>query len=225
MTYAVIVAAGIGSRMGGGENKQLIKLEGIEVIARTLRKFEEASLVNKIIVVASEELIDKILLCSNENNISKLESVIPGGAERQESVYNGLMLVPRGAKVLIHDGARPFVNPNKINELVLALDKYRGAALGVKVKDTVKRIDECSFVSETVCRDDLILIQTPQAFWAEDIKSAHINARNKGIRVTDDCALMERENYMVKIVDGEYTNLKITTPEDLIFAEGILKCE
>lgn len=217
---AIIAAAGKGTRMNTEVSKQFIKLNGIPVLAKTLRVFESADKIDEIIIVTGREDISYVSKLVKEYGITKLSAIVEGGATRQESVYNGL-LKARGNIVLIHDGARPFVEAEKINSLTDVLKEYDGAALGIPVTDTLKVTDENGAIKGTVDRCGLYSIQTPQGFKKEVIIKAHKRAMSDGLEVTDDCALCESMGIKVKVVKGSSTNIKITYPDDLKIAKGI----
>ncbi len=226
----VIAAAGCGSRMGleGRKNKQFIKLRGVPLIGRTLRVFEDMPQIGRIVIAARPEDTEPMRELLREYGFSKVSAVIAGGETRQRSVSLALEEL-RGEEndiVLIHDGARPFIKPERIEELIDAIQggECSAAAVGVPQKDTVKRIDEAGFVAETPDRSRLISIQTPQAFRYGLIVRAHREAESRGTDLTDDCAAVEMfTDAPVKVVIGDYTNIKITTPEDLLMGEMILK--
>lgn len=217
---AIIVAAGESRRMGDN-NKQFILIDDMPVLAHTLLKFHDAQYIDSIIIVTKEDYILTVWDMVREFGISKVTDVIPGGKTRGDSVKCGLQLVPNNKLVAIHDGARPFVSPDKINELVLMADSFGASAPGVIPKDTVKHISQDGNVKETINRDILRLIQTPQVFRSEEIKLAYIRADESGFAGTDDCSVAENAGFTVHIADGEYTNIKVTTPEDIPVAEAI----
>lgn len=224
MISAVIVAGGKGKRMGHDVPKQYIKLNGREILSITLGVFESSPLVDEVILVISEGEVDYCL-----NNIvkkygfKKVKDIIKGGAERQDSVYNGLLnCSPLTDIVLIHDGVRPFVDKNIIEKSIESARIYGACAAGVYVKDTIKIVDGDKFIISTPDRGSLIAIQTPQTFKFDLVLEAHKRARENKIYATDDTALVELMGHRVKIIEGSYCNIKITTPEDLIFAKLIL---
>ena len=222
LATAVIVAAGNSSRMGG-INKQLLLINEIPVLARTLMCFDKARSIDRIVVVAKQ---DDILLVNDlirEYGISKVTSIVPGGKIRQESVMNGLDQIKNSEFVAIHDGARPFVLPSLIDSLVEDAYKYGASAPGVVPKDTIKIVSSGDFVEETPTRSALRLIQTPQVFRTDELKLAYIRANESGFEGTDDCSIAENMGVRVHITDGKYTTIKVTTPEDLPVAEAI--CE
>ena len=224
MNTALIVAAGSGSRMKSDKNKQLIEIKGIPVIIRTLLTFENNAYIDNIITVVRSENIDVFKSLIEEYGIKKVSDVVPGGDSRRESVACGLELVGDEDNVLIHDGARPLISDETISKIIEALEHNRAAACGVRVKDTIKVVDPDNVIVSTPDRDKLIAIQTPQAFRAADIKRLHAKARREKIKVTDDCALAEANGIKVKVITGDYRNIKITTPEDIRLAEAYL-CE
>lgn len=221
---AIIVAAGNSSRMKKNLNKMFILLDDIPVLAHTLLKFENSKHINKIIVVTKQESIMTVNDIVREFGVSKVSEIIPGGKTRQDSVMCGLKYVDADDEiVLVHDGARPFISIEKIGEAVLSASSFGAAALGIPAKDTVKIVNGDNFVSETPDRNSIRLIQTPQAFKSDILKLAYIKAGEDGFLGTDDCSVVEHSNIPVKIIDGEYTNIKITTTDDLCFAEAINK--
>lgn len=221
-TSAIIAAAGSGTRMNCKASKQFIMLGSMPVLARTLFAFEGASEIDEVIIVTRKDDITAVWDLVNKYEIKKVTDVIIGGSTRQESVMSALDCV-KGDKVLIHDGARPFVTPEQINSVVHALTDCNAAALGVPVKDTLKRADANGYITETCDRTALFSIQTPQGFRTELIKKAHKCAKESGTEVTDDCALCENLGVEVKIIQGSASNIKITTPDDLDVAQGLLK--
>ncbi len=221
----VIVAAGKSSRMNSDINKQYIEIDGIPVIARTISVFENCDFVNEIIVVINYK--DIIYFKENivENyNFKKVISLVAGGTERQNSVLNGLNEVNNKCNiVLIHDGARPFIGQSSIINSVEAAKDFGAACVAVPVKDTIKKVNKDNNIDKTLERNTLWSIQTPQTFQYDLIMEAHKKALNDNFLGTDDSVLVENLGYKVKIVMGDYTNIKITTNEDLIFAEAIVE--
>lgn len=220
MVTAVIAAGGKGTRMGAGMNKVYMKLAGIEIIARTVSVFENSSSIDEIIVVTGENDIDAFREIERRCDFRKVAAVICGGAARSESVYNGL-LKASGDIVLIHDGARALITEEEIDAVLADCRKYGAAALGVKCKDTLKIADSGGFIAATADRERTYQIQTPQAFFKDVIISAHRAAEDN--TSTDDCALAERMGVRIKITEGSYDNIKLTTPSDIAIGEEILK--
>ncbi len=209
--------------MGGSVDKQFLEIGGCPIIVETLLVFQSAPQISEIILVTPENEIVHSEALVKEYDITKVKQVVTGGRERQDSIRNGLLAVdPETEVIVVHDGVRPFVTPGIISETIDAA-KSKGAAIAaVPVKDTVKSVDE-SVIDKTVPRNKLWLAQTPQAFSASLIKRAYEVAYKKGFIGTDDASLVEALGEKVRIVMGAYKNIKITTPEDLLFAEAILK--
>lgn len=225
MNTVIIAAAGTGSRMKAGMNKQFIPMAGKPMLAHTLKAFQESEHIESIILVAGK---DELCYCRKEiidtYGITKADKLIEGGKTRQESVYNGLKAVsPKCDIVLIHDGARPIVKPGLIKSCIEGAELYGAVTAGVPVKETVKVVSSENYVEYTPKRESIWVTQTPQAFRLELILKAHENALEKGITGTDDAFLAELMGYKVKMIESYYENIKITTPEDLITAEAILR--
>ncbi|SHJ89949.1 2-C-methyl-D-erythritol 4-phosphate cytidylyltransferase [Paramaledivibacter caminithermalis] len=224
MNTAIILAAGKGTRMKAQLNKQYLLLKGKPIIIHTLEVFERSPLIDEIILVINKndvELCKKNVL--KKYRLRKVTKIINGGKERQASVLNGLSQInPKSQIVLIHDGARPLVTEEIIKSCIEGAKEYGAVSAGVPIKDTVKIIKEDGFVNFTPKRKDVWITQTPQAFKTEIIKNAHRFAATEDILGTDDAMLVEQMGVKVKMVVGDYENLKITTPEDLITAEAIL---
>ncbi|WP_330375381.1 2-C-methyl-D-erythritol 4-phosphate cytidylyltransferase [Inediibacterium massiliense] len=221
----IIAAAGQGKRMNQKINKQYINLLGKPILAHTLEVFEQSSFIDEIIVVTHP---DEINYC-DKNIISfydfkKVKKVISGGKERQNSIYNGLQEVDAKCSiVMIHDGARPFIKEENIIESIDEAIKYKAVGVGVPVKDTIKVVDEDKNIVSTPNRKFLWAIQTPQVFCYDLLIKAHKKAIKDQYIGTDDTVLIERMGQKVKMLMGNYENIKITTPEDLYIGEAILK--
>ncbi|MEK0317559.1 2-C-methyl-D-erythritol 4-phosphate cytidylyltransferase [Cohnella sp. 56] len=219
---AVIVAAGRGKRMGADRNKAYLPLAGRPVLAHTLEAFEACEAVGEIVIVAAAGEEDEAEALARELGLRKVKRVIAGGAERQDSVYAGLAaLTSEGA--LVHDAARPLVAPERIAACCRAAEESGAAALAVPVKDTIKLSDGGGMIVSTPERSLLWAVQTPQAFRRAELMDAHDRARADGAQATDDAMLLERLGRQVAIVESDYSNLKITTPEDLPIAELLLE--
>lgn len=220
----VIPAAGQGKRMKATKNKQFLLLNNKPILAHTISKFSEIDLIDEIIVVAKKE---EITYCKKEvvskYDFSKVKKIISGGKTRQESVYNGLKEVSLNSDfVLIHDGARPLIRKQTIEKMIRKVANFDAVAVGVFVKDTIKEINDSNFIVRTPKRENLIRIQTPQIFTRKLIITAYKKAFDDNFVGTDSSCLVERLGTNVKFVKGSYENIKITTPEDLNFAEDIL---
>lgn len=221
---AIIVSAGYGRRMGLKGKKQYLLLGDRPILAHTLTVFESSPLVDSIVLVVPpgdtkvcEEGIVRAF------GFKKVEAILEGGKERQDSVRRGLDAARGCDLVLIHDGVRPFVTHRIIEDVLKTASRYGAAVPGMPVKDTVKRIAPDGMVEKTVDREGLWSIQTPQAFRREWIEEGHRRALEEGIYCTDDSALVERLGRPVAVVKGSCRNIKITTKEDLELAEAILR--
>ncbi|HHV93955.1 MAG TPA: 2-C-methyl-D-erythritol 4-phosphate cytidylyltransferase [Firmicutes bacterium] len=222
---AVVPAAGKGLRMGlESPGKQFADLGGKPVLAHTLTALAAAEAVDGIIVVTGKEQIPLARRLVQDYPVGKVHDIVPGGDTRQESVRLGLSRVPCDTEiVVVHDGARPLVEPVLVNQVIEAAREYGAAGAAVPVKDTIKVSDEAGFVISTPSRDRLWAIQTPQAFRCELLKEAHRQAQAQGYEGTDDCMLVEKLGRPVKLVLGSYRNIKLTTPEDMIIAAALLE--
>lgn len=223
--FAVVVGAGQSTRMGGRVNKLLSSLGGRPVLAYALQIMENSALIKGWVLVAPADQINNFYHLAVENEkCKKLVKIVPGGARRQDSVWAGLQELPGQTNmVLIHDGARPLVSIGDMARVIETARRWGAASLAVPVKDTVKEADAGGFVVQTLPREKIWLIQTPQAFSYQFLLKAYNWANAKGITATDDASLVEGIGLKVKLVMGSYENIKITTPEDLIIAEAILK--
>lgn len=217
---AVIVAAGSSTRMG--TPKQFIPLNGRPLIAHTLAAFEQCAAIGEIVVVAQEENHARLREIAETYGIVKLSAIVCGGSTRQQSVRNGVNAC-HADYVAIHDGARPLVTPAIIERVIQGAVQYGAAAAAVRAKDTVKIADENGVVIETPDRTALWNVQTPQIFEKSLYERAWQHAAAQGLDLTDDCQLVEALGKPVKLVEGSYTNIKVTTPEDVPFAEELLR--
>ena len=224
MISAIILAGGKGKRMRSAISKQFIDIKGKPIIYYTLKKFSENKKIDNIIVVLPEDEVKYF----KENILKKYElrinKIVIGGKERQDSVYNALKSLKNSSTdiVLIHDGARPFISERIINEGIKFAEIYGAAAPGVMPKDTIKVKNEKNFSVDTPNRANLVSIQTPQVFKFDEILECNEKIRYNGEKVTDDTMVVEKYGYSVYLYDGEYTNIKVTTPEDLILAERLI---
>jgi 2-C-methyl-D-erythritol 4-phosphate cytidylyltransferase len=220
--WTVIPAAGQGKRMNAGISKQWIELLGKPVLAHTLDVFEKDPACAGIILVGSEQELQQMQNFVQTFQYTKVRQIVPGGKERQQSVYEGLKKVPEDAGlVLVHDAARPFITIDSIGQLVNKAVDTGSAVLAVPVKDTVKRVVQHQ-VEETIDRSSLWAVQTPQAFRLSIVKRAHEEADSDGYLGTDDASLVERIGETVAIVMGDYHNIKLTTSDDLLYGQAIL---
>lgn len=215
---AVILGAGSGTRMKSEKNKMLLDICGKTVIERSVENFLNLSDVDEIIVTVREQDVDEFSKLLTDERIS----FVIGGSTRQQSVKNAIETIDDAELVIIHDGARPLVLEEDIDSAIKAAYEFGSAALAVPVKDTVKVVDKNGFVISTPDRSTLFAVQTPQIFKFNLYKSALEKATADGREFTDDCQLLEYAKQKVKLVVGSYENIKITTPEDIAVAEGIL---
>ncbi|KMK74844.1 2-C-methyl-D-erythritol 4-phosphate cytidylyltransferase [Alkalihalobacillus pseudalcaliphilus] len=220
----VLLAAGQGKRMQAGRNKLFIELKGKPLITYTLKAFEEDEWCEEIIIVAHQDEIDILKQIVRDFHYEKVKVILVGGAERQDSVRVGIAAIDMEKIVLIHDGARPFVKKAYVHQLIAKTEEVGAAILAVPTKETIKEVHQ-QRVSKTLERRLLWNVQTPQAFQLPIIQEAHQQALQEGRIGTDDASLVEWVKHPVAIVEGDYYNIKITTPEDLLFAEAILERE
>ena len=220
-TLAILVGAGRGERMRSGRPKAFVTLAGESLLVRAHRAFEKSSVVDATVVVVPETLMDETarLLAAS----SKLEAVVPGGARRQDSVLAGLQQLPRSfdGVVLVHDAARPLVGAELIATVASAAARHGAALPVVPIADTVKRVRD-GLVEETLDRDELGAAQTPQGFRAGLLREAYERALSDGAAITNEAMAVERLGHPVAAVPGQLTNRKLTTPEDLAWAELLL---
>lgn len=222
MNTAIILSGGRGKRMGASVSKQFIMLKNKPILYYTIKKFLDNKDIDNIVIVLPEDEIDYF----KENILDKFDldisKIVLGGKERQDSVYNGLKECKDSDIVLIHDGARPFVSDEIISNGIKFAKEYGAAAPGVMPKDTIKVKDSDSFSKSTPKRSDLVSVQTPQVFKYDLITKCHEKIKIEGKEVTDDTMVVETYGNKVFLYDGEYTNIKITTPEDLILGEYLV---
>ncbi len=216
----IIVAAGDSTRMNGIA-KPFALLKGIPVIARTLLKFHNSPCISNIVLVTKKEYIPQMQSLCDEYMITKISDIVEGGSNRQESVYEGLKRVKNANKVLIHDGARPLISSDLISRICSKLLSCDGVICAVKSKDTIKNVCADGVVNLTYKREELYCVQTPQG---ADVEKYLNLLGNTDLSVfTDDASILESAKIPVYVVDGEYTNIKITTPDDLALAEFYLE--
>lgn len=215
---AVILGAGNSTRMKTEKSKLLLKINGLTVIERSVNAFLNISDIDEIIVVARQQDIEAFSSILDDERIS----FVIGGASRQESVYNAVQTIDDAELIVIHDGARPLVREEDIENTIRQAKEHSAAAVGVPVKDTIKIIDNDNFVVDTPNRSSLFAVQTPQIFDFRLYKQIIEKAVEQGRDYTDDCQLAENSGVKVKMVAGSYTNIKITTPDDIPVAESIL---
>jgi 2-C-methyl-D-erythritol 4-phosphate cytidylyltransferase len=223
-TVAIILAGGTGKRMGSGTNKQFLLLGNKPVIVHTLQVFEECRAVDGIYLVVNRKDLptvqEEIIGVYRFNKLLKL---VVGGRLRQDSVRNGLEAVESPCDtVVIHDGARPFVTPAFIEKTILLMEMFDAVIPALPVKDTVKVVSKDGFVVKTLERDSLWHVQTPQTFKFDMIAKAYRDGMAKKLYGYDDATFLEHAGKQVKVIEGSPYNIKLTTPDDLVTARGIL---
>src|SRR3990172_9573995 len=228
---AIVPSSGLGRRFGSDANKPFQILGGKPLVVWALEALESVDAIEEIIPVLRKEDVERGIEVFRSYNISKTKRVAAGGKERQDSVYNGLKLIgDKNCIVLIHDGVRPLIEKDLIEKVIKELLKggkgglksFDGVVLGVPVKDTIKEAGS-GIIRRTIKRDSLWAIQTPQVFPYKKISAAYKKSIKEGFYSTDDAALMERYGGKIKVIMGSYSNIKITTPDDVPVAEVLLK--
>ena len=224
MNFAIILAAGESKRMNKNINKIFLPLLNKPMIYYTIKAFQDCNLIDEIIVVTRKKDIKKLNEIKHQYKFTKIINIIEGGRERQDSVYNGLILIKNAKNddiVIVHNGPNPLVKENEIVDCINTAKKYGASVAGFKLKDTIKKIKN-NFVEETIDRTNIYQAQTPQAIKYGLFVTAFKNAKKKNLKVTDDVSLVESLGKKVKIVPCSYENIKITTEDDLKIGEGIL---
>ena len=224
-TVAIIPAGGSGKRMKEKLSKQYLLLDGIPVLVHTLKKFQESLKVDEIfLIVPGDDIIFARECIVEKYGISKVSRILAGGTERQDSVRNGINALEKDHDiVIIHDAVRPFISEEILLFVICEASKVQAVTVGVPVKDTIKSVDGCGWIAETLTRNNLWLTQTPQAFKRDVIIRAHEQAYMDNYFATDDASLVERTGIAVKMIHGSYDNIKITTKEDIMLAEILIK--
>ena len=223
-TTAIIAAAGLSERFGGEVTKQMTTLCGAPVLSHTLRAFEASDCIHEIIIVAKTSEITAWQNMCRAHGITKVTQIVEGGSSRQESVLRGFEAIDKKTKfVAIADGARCLITPEQITKVCRAAYKYKAATAAHRSTDTVKIADSKGFIASTTDRDTVWLAQTPQVFRAKLYRAAAYTALKKGFTATDDNSLVENVGHPIRLVECGAQNIKITTQEDTVIAEGILK--
>ena len=218
---AIIVAAGNSTRMGG-VNKQFLLIDGVPVLVRTLLAFSQSGFISEIIISAREQDIAEIYTMIKDYGIKKVKTIIKGGETRQKSVFNAIGCCSSNCEYLaIHDGARPLVSNEIIEDTVESAFNFGAAATATRVKDTIKVVNQENIITDTPNRETLWAVQTPQVFNKKLYLDALKNVAGSE-SFTDDCKLVEVFGYNVHITEGSYENIKITTPEDVVVAEAFI---
>ena len=224
MVTAVFPAAGQGRRMNVGINKVFLDLLGKPILVHTLQRFSRSKNIHHLVVVVAAEEVSFIRKLLKAVPGLKPYQVVAGGTERQYSIANGLAVVPKESEIiLVHDAARPLTSIETIDRVVAGAREVGGAIAAVPEKNTVKVVDEDGIVRETPPRKTLWEVQTPQGFRREILLEAYRKAEEDGFLGTDDSSLVERLGVPVKVVESDYRNIKVTTPEDMLIAEAFLQ--
>ncbi|HTY35507.1 MAG TPA: 2-C-methyl-D-erythritol 4-phosphate cytidylyltransferase [Bacteroidota bacterium] len=224
-TFAIVPAAGAGKRLGGEVKKQFLVLRDKPIIVHTLQRFEHCAEIDEIAVAVPEQSIAEMESLISRYRLHKVSTVTVGGERRQDSVYNVLRLFTFKPTdiVLVHDGVRPFIEPKRITHLIRMCKEHGAAVLAVQPKDTIKRSRGGEFFDQTMDRNALWMVQTPQAFRASILMKAFKQARHDRFYGTDETGLVERIGVKIRIVEGSYDNIKITTEEDIDLGRLILE--
>jgi len=217
----VIVAAGRGTRMETKESKQYLQLADKPIVVHTLELFQELADVTEIVLVVGEDDVERCRAWTMQYGLTKVTAVVAGGAERQQSVHIGVQAVST-EWVMVHDGVRPLISSSAVKACCSAAEECGAAVLAVPVKDTIKQVNSAGVITATPDRRSLWSIQTPQAFRRSLLLEGHERAAAEGFLGTDDAMVVERLGAAVMVAEGEYTNIKITTPEDLPYAEFLM---
>lgn len=223
MISAIVLAGGRGKRMNYHKSKQFIEIKGKPVLVYTLEKFIYNKSIDEVILVLPEDEVDYCKKEVLQKYSLKVDRIVIGGKERQDSVFNALEAMEKANIVLIHDGARPFISEKIIEEGIKYANIYGAAAPGVTPKDTIKVKNEDNISVDTPDRNMLVAVQTPQCFKYDEIYQCHRKIKEENAIVTDDTSVVERYGHKVYLYEGDYTNIKITTPEDLILAERLIQ--
>jgi 2-C-methyl-D-erythritol 4-phosphate cytidylyltransferase len=219
----IIPAAGKGTRLGGVVSKQFMELKGRPIIAHVLERFQQCDEIDAMVVAVEPAYREKLIQIISEYRLTKLIRITDGGTERQDSVRNCLPVLKENSVdiVMVHDAVRPFIAQSTIKAVIKAAGITGAAITGVRVKDTIKAADEKRIIRETPEREKLWIAQTPQAFTLDLLMKAFEKSFKEKFIGTDDSSLVERLGVEVTIVEGDYRNIKITSPEDLQIAESI----
>jgi 2-C-methyl-D-erythritol 4-phosphate cytidylyltransferase len=226
-TVAIIPAGGSGRRMLSGASKQYLNLNGPPILVHTIRKFQLSAVIDAIFLVVPPGDLDDVRIGVVEKyGLDKVRKILPGGRERQDSVRNGIDALDDAVDiVMIHDGVRPFISDVFIRRSIMGADKNGAVILAVPAKETVKICDAENRVTCTPARERVWVVQTPQTFQRDIIVQAHKRAYQDKFYGTDDAGLVERIGIPVHVIHGSYDNIKITTPDDLVLAENLIRKE
>jgi len=219
---AIVPAAGLGKRFDPTVKKTMFMVKGLPILIHTLMRLNKSKLVSEIIPVINEEDMEEWIGIIEASNISKVKKIVPGGKERQDSVFNALRLLKEEDLVLIHDGVRPIFPVGLIDRLVNDNEGFDGIVPGLPVRETIKTVGPDGVVVATANRDKFWTVQTPQVFPLKVLKKAYESAFAEGFYATDDAALVERLGGKVKIIEGSPLNIKVTAREDIDIVEYLL---
>lgn len=222
-TSVIVAAGGKGERLGSKVHKSFVKLGGEPILAYALKTLDSSNCISEIILVVNESDLSKGRSLLKRIKLRKIKDIIAGGKRRMDSVNNGLFGVSQDTDyVMVHDGCRPFLDSKIISSLIEAAEVFGAAIVAVPVKPTIKETEQGGFVVRTLRREFLVEVQTPQVFRKDILIRAYEKALGEGLEATDDSCLVELLGVKVKIVEGSYKNIKITTPEDLKYAKALL---
>jgi 2-C-methyl-D-erythritol 4-phosphate cytidylyltransferase len=215
--YVIIPASGSGIRFAGNTPKQFFRIEGKELIVHTLNKFNSIQSIDSIIISTKKIFFDKLIKVVFENSVGKVTKIVEGGKRRMDSVYNSLMNLncKKNDYIIIHDAVRPFVSKDLIQRLIKETKKFNSVIPGMLINDTVKRTDKKLIVKNTIPRENLYCIQTPQVFRYDILVKSFEKAYRDNYIGTDEAAIVEYAGYKIKLIEGEASNIKITVKEDL----------
>lgn len=216
---AILLVAGNSNRYGQNRNKNFEIINGKTILSYSLNEFNKNENIDNIIIAVKQNEISKVKQIIEKEQFTKNIKIINGGKTRAESVYNCIKNTNSDI-VIIHDGARPLIKQEYINKCIESIDKFKGVTIGVKSKDTIKIANENNMVISTTNRKNTWMIQTPQCFDRQTLLEMHEKYKNAD--VTDDCELLEKDNYKIKIIEGDYTNIKITTYDDFEIVNRLL---
>lgn len=217
MEYFVIIpASGSGTRFKGKTPKQFVRIEGKELIVLTLEKFNSIGKINSILISTQKKFFGKIIRLVLEKKMNKVTKIVEGGERRMDSVYNALMNINcrKNDFIIIHDAVRPFVSRSLIERLIKETKKFNAVIPGTPINDTVKRTDKKFIVQNTIPRENLFSIQTPQAFRYDILMKSFEKAYSENFTGTDEAAIVEYAGYKIKLIEGDSVNIKVTTRED-----------
>lgn len=221
---AFVAAAGMGKRMNMGINKQFLSIDDKPILAHTIKKIEKSKYIDFLILIVKKSDMRYVYDIIEKHKININYKIVYGGKERQDSIYNGLLKMPEKTDIILtHDGARPFVSVDKIDEAIENVLDTGAAVLANPVKDTIKVSTDGKLVDYTPNRDRLWQVQTPQVFKKDILMKAYDQAYSEGYYGTDDCSLVEKTGIKVKLIYNSYDNIKITTREDLSIANILVK--